>query len=100
QAVEMNTQQNGTSIAGDVFGYPETYYTPPSEALERIEVVRGAGSLAFGPQVGGAINYVVRSGAPNSTPAFTMQQSGGSYSLMNSYNAVGGGRGPWTYFGF
>ena len=50
QSVEVNTRQNGINLAADVFGYPETYYTPPSEALERIEVVRGAGSLAFGAE--------------------------------------------------
>src|SRR5439155_27089222 len=100
QSAEMYTQQNGVSIAGDLFGYPETYYTPPSEALDRIEVVRGAGSLAYGPQVGGAINYVVRGGTPNTKPAFNLQQSAGSYGLLNSFNSVSGGSGPWTYYGF
>ena len=57
QSVEVNTRQNGVNLAADLYGYPETYYTPPSEALERIEVVRGAASLAFGPQFGGVINY-------------------------------------------
>ena len=42
QSVEINTRQNGIGIAADLYGYPETYYTPPSEALSRIEVVRGA----------------------------------------------------------
>ena len=42
QSVEMNTRQNGINLAADLYGYPETYYTPPAEALERIDVVRGA----------------------------------------------------------
>lgn len=100
QSVEMHTQQNGVSIAADLFGYPETYYTPPSEALERIEVVRGAGSLAFGPQVGGALNYVVRSGQPHTSPTITLHQSGGSHGLANSFSALSGGRDMWTYYGF
>lgn len=100
QSVEMHIQQNGVSIAGDLFGYPETYFTPPSEALDRIEVVRGAGSLAFGPQVGGAINYVVRQGALNTRPVFSVQQSGGSGGLLNSFNSLRGGTGAWTYYGF
>ncbi|MFI5239397.1 MAG: TonB-dependent receptor family protein, partial [Gemmatimonadales bacterium] len=100
QSVELNTRQNGVGIAADLYGYPETYYTPPSEALQRIEVVRGAGSLAFGPQFGGSINYVVREGTPNSAPVVTSAQTGGSYGLVNSFNSVGGGSGSWTYYGF
>lgn len=100
QSVEVNTRQNGVGLAADLYGYPETYYTPPSEALERIEVVRGAGSLAFGPQFGGSLNYVIRHGAPNSAPVVTLAQTGGSFGLFNSFNAIGGGSGRWTYYGF
>ena len=42
---EFNVRQNGYDISSEVFGYPETYYTPPMEALEKIEVIRGAASL-------------------------------------------------------
>ena len=38
----FNTRQNGYDISADVLGYPESYYTPPSEALDRIEIIRGA----------------------------------------------------------
>ena len=100
QSVEMNTRQNGVNIAADPYGYPETYYTPPAEALDRIEVVRGAGSLAYGPQFGGMINYVVKDGAPHTTPAFTAGLTAGSYGLVNSFNSVSGGAGRWTYYGF
>lgn len=99
QSVELNTRQNGVGIAADLFGYPETYYTPPAEALERIEVVRGAGSLAFGPQLGGAINYVVRRGAVGG-PTFTSRQTTGSFGLLNSFNAIGGGSTSLTYYAF
>jgi len=100
QSVEMNTRQNGVGLAADVYGYPETYYTPPAEALDRIEVVRGAGSLAFGPQFGGSINYVIRQGVPNSPAKVTSAQTGGSFGLFNSFNSVGGGSDRWTYYGF
>lgn len=100
QSVEMNVRQNGVNIAADLFGYPETYYTPPSEALERIDVVRGAASLAFGPQFGGVIDYVVRDGERNSAPTFFSSLSGGSFGLVNSFNSVGGGTDNLTYYGF
>ena len=29
----FNTRQNGYDISADVLGYPESYYTPPAEAL-------------------------------------------------------------------
>lgn len=100
QSVELNTRQNGVGIAADLFGYPETYYTPPAEALDRIEVVRGAGSLAFGPQFGGAINYVVRRGEFGTSPALTSRQTTGSYGLLNSFNAIGGGSRSLSYYAF
>lgn len=100
QSVEMNVRQDGVNIAADLFGYPETYYTPPAEALERIDVVRGAASLAFGPQFGGVIDYVVRDGQPNTAPRFTSALSGGSFGLANSFNSVAGGSDKWTYYGF
>ena len=100
QSVEVNTRQNGVNLAADLYGYPETYYTPPAEALERIEVVRGAASLAFGPQFGGVINYVTRRGTANSPLAFISAQSGGSFGLVNSFNSIAGGTGAWTYYGF
>jgi Fe(3+) dicitrate transport protein len=100
QSVEMNVRQNGVNIAADLFGYPETYYTPPSEALDRINVVRGAASLAFGPQFGGVIDYVVREGQPHTAPRFASALTGGSFGLVNSFNSVAGGTGQWTYYGF
>ena len=100
QSVEINTRQNGVGIAADLYGYPETYYTPPSEALSRIEVVRGSGSLAFGPQFGGSVNYVVRDGS--SLPGRTVftAQTGGSNGLFNSFNSIGGVSQRWKYYSF
>jgi Fe(3+) dicitrate transport protein len=100
QSVEMNTRQDGVNIAADLYGYPETYYAPPSEALDRIEVVEGAGALAFGPQFGGMINYVLKQGAPDTKPLLTTGETGGSFGTVNAFNSVGGGSGAWTYYGF
>ncbi|HSI70596.1 MAG TPA: carboxypeptidase-like regulatory domain-containing protein, partial [Gillisia sp.] len=46
----FNTRQNDYDISADVLGYPESYYTPPAEALREIQVVRGAASLQYGTQ--------------------------------------------------
>jgi Fe(3+) dicitrate transport protein len=100
QSVEINTRQNGIGIAADLYGYPETYYAPPSEALSRIEVVRGSASLAFGPQFGGSVNYVVRDGSNLRRPTLFSALTGGSYGLLNSFNSVGGVNDRWKYYGF
>ena len=63
QSIETNTRQNGYGISADIFGYNEAYYLPPMEAVKNITFVRGASSLAFGPQIGGMINYELKDGA-------------------------------------
>ena len=47
----FNTRQNGYDMSADVLGYPESYYSPPAEALEEIQIVRGAASLQYGTPV-------------------------------------------------
>src|SRR6202008_5202190 len=49
----FNIRQNGYDISADALGYPESYYTPPTEAIDRIEILRGAAGLQFGTQFGG-----------------------------------------------
>ena len=100
QSVEMNMRQNGVNIVADLYGYPETYYQPPSEAVSRIEVIRGASSLQFGPQFGGVIDYVLRDGTPNTAPSFEFKQTGGSFDLYNSYLSASGGTEKLTYFAY
>ena len=41
----FNTRQNSYDISADVLGYPESYYSPPAEAIEEIQILRGAASL-------------------------------------------------------
>jgi Fe(3+) dicitrate transport protein len=97
---EFNVRQNGYDICAEVFGYPEAYYSPPMEALEKIELVRGASSLQFGPQFGGLLNYVIKKPAANKPVVFETQQTIGTYGLYNSYNALGGTYGKISYYGY
>jgi len=100
QSIETNTRQNGYNITADLYGYPESYYLPPLEAVERIEVVRGASSLQYGPQFGGVINYVLKKGNTRKPFEFTTQQTTGSFGMFNSFNAVGGQLGKINYYAF
>jgi Fe(3+) dicitrate transport protein len=86
----FNTRQNGYDISADALGYPESYYTPPMEALDRIEVIRGAASLQYGTQFGGFINFRFKKGPTNKPIELTSRQTYGSFGLFNSFNSLGG----------
>ena len=90
QSTEMNVRQNGVGVAADPYGYPETYYLPPLESVERVEIIRGASGLQFGPQFGGVVNYVMRQGDPTRPVAVTVQQTAGSDALTNTFVSLGG----------
>jgi Fe(3+) dicitrate transport protein len=100
QSIETNTRQNGYNITADLYGYPESYYLTPLEAVDRIEVIRGASSLQYGPQFGGVINYITKRGNPLKPFEFTTQQTFGSFGMFNSFNAVGGQIGKLNYYAF
>jgi Fe(3+) dicitrate transport protein len=98
---EFNVRQNGYDIAADPFGYPEAYYNPQLQAVQRIEIVRGQGALQYGPQFGGLVNYILRNGNEFNKPlAFETQQTIGSFGLFNSYQAIGGKKGNTHYYSF
>lgn len=97
---EINTRQNGYDIAADIMGYPDNYYTPTMEAVERIEIVRGAASLQYGTQLGGMMNFKMK-GAPRDKPfEFVTKQTAGAFKLFNSYTSIGGREGKVEYFGY
>ena len=100
QSIEMNTRQNGYNISADVFGYNEAYYIPPMEAVQRIEMVRGAASLQFGSQFGGLVNYVTEDAPIGKRFEFTTAQTMGSFGMFNSFNAIGGHYKKLSYYGF
>jgi Fe(3+) dicitrate transport protein len=54
------TLQDAVPAVPDMYSYPAAYFIPPLEVVERIEFIRGASGLLYGPQPGGAINYVLR----------------------------------------
>jgi len=98
---EFNVRQNGYDIAADPFGYPEAYYNPQMQAIQRIEIIRGQGALQYGPQFGGMVNYILKNGSEINKPfEFETQQTVGSNGLLNSYNAIGGKRGKLHYYSF
>ncbi|MGB5941947.1 MAG: TonB-dependent receptor [Leeuwenhoekiella sp.] len=96
----FNTRQNGYDISADVLGYPESYYSPPAEALSEIQVVRGAASLQYGTQFGGLINFKFKEPNPNNNLEITSRQTLGSYGLFTSFNSLSGTQGKLSYYAF
>ena len=98
RTANFNTRQNGYDISADVLGYPESYYTPPAESLEEIQVVRGAASLQYGTQFGGLINFKFKKPNPNKEIELISRQTVGSYDLFTSFNSLSGTVGKFSYY--
>ncbi|MBM3440569.1 MAG: TonB-dependent receptor, partial [Bacteroidetes bacterium] len=98
---EFNTRQNGYDISSDPFGYPEAYYTPQLNSVQRIQVLRGAASLQYGPQFGGLVNFILKDGSDINKPfQYESQQTAGSFGMFNTYNAIGGQNEKSHYYAF
>lgn len=97
---EFNTRMDGVDIAADIAGYPEAYFTPAFESLDRVEIVRGTASLQYGPQFGGLLNYVTKSAPRDRAVSVESSQIGGQYGYYSTYTALGGTRGDWSYYAF
>ena len=96
----FNTRQNGYDISADVLGYPESYYTPPSEALERIEIVRGAASLQYGTQFGGLINFILKSPSKTKGNKYIIRSTAGSNNLFTNFFSIDGNKNDISYYSF
>ena len=96
----FNTRQNGYDISADVLGYPESYYTPPAEALEKIQVVRGAASLQYGTQFGGLVNFVLKK--PNANKPFEVvtRNTVGSNNLYTNFTSISGTEKNLSYYAY
>lgn len=98
RTTNFNTRQNGYDISADPLGYPESYYTPPLQAVQQIEVVRGAAALQYGTQFGGLINFKIKKGATDRPMTLQSSQSFGAFGLFNSFNEVHGQVGKLNYY--
>lgn len=96
----FNVRQNGYDISADALGYPESYYTPPAEALSKIEILKGAAGLQYGTQFGGLLNFEMKK--PGGKKAFSIEsrQTGGSWGFFGSFNAINGTAGKFKYYAF
>lgn len=97
RTANFNTRQNGHDISADALGYPESYYTPPFEALESVEIIRGSAALQFGTQFGGLLNFIIKD-PPTSTPfEFTSRNTIGAYGYFGTFNRIAGSKNRVFY---
>lgn len=100
RAQYMQVMEDGIPILADMFGYPEAYYTPPLQIVERIEFIRGGSSLMYGPQPGGTLNYVTKKPAIDKKIALHSENVFGSDNYFSTYEALTGTVGPLGYLGY
>ena len=96
----FNTRQNGYDISADVLGYPESYYTPPSEGLEEVQIIRGAASLQYGTQFGGLINFKLKKPDPYKPFSILTRNTIGSNQLLTNFTMASGTIKKFKYLGF
>src|SRR3990172_7152392 len=70
--------EDGVPIALAPYGEPEMYYTPAIDRMKSVEILKGSGSILFGPQtIGGVINYITDD--PPAEQRTTLNLRGGDY---------------------
>lgn len=59
RTTKVTLLEDGVPLAYAPYGDNASYYHPPIDRFERIELLKGAGQILFGPQtIGGIINYI------------------------------------------
>ncbi|MCH4551181.1 TonB-dependent receptor domain-containing protein [Aestuariibaculum lutulentum] len=100
RTANFNTRQNGYDISADVLGYPESYYTPASEGLKEIQVIRGAASLQYGTQFGGLINFKMKEPNPNKPFELITRNTLGSFGLYTNFTSISGTKDKLSYYSY
>ena len=100
RTANFNTRQNNYDISADALGYPESYYTPPPEGLEEIQILRGAASLQYGTQFGGLINFKIKQPKPNDNFDLITRNTTGSNNLFTNFTSISSSNEKLSYYGY
>jgi Fe(3+) dicitrate transport protein len=100
RTANFNTRQNNYDISADALGYPESYYTPPPEGLEEIQILRGAASLQYGTQFGGLINFKIKKPKPDDKFELITRNTAGSNNLFTNFTSVSSSNEKSSYYGY
>lgn len=97
---EMNVRQDGVLINSDIYGYPASHYSPPMEAIDRVELIRGTAALQYGSQFGGLVNYVTKEPVPGERLKLESNSAVGTYGLRSSYASLSGSAARFSFHGY
>jgi Fe(3+) dicitrate transport protein len=92
--------KDGIPIHADQFGYPEAYYTPPLDTVDRIEFFRGGSALMYGPQPGGALNFITHRPRTDRPFSFGSKFTLGSDDLFSNFSYFDGTVGRVGFYGY
>lgn len=88
--------EDGVPLANNPYAEPDLYYAPPVERWSSLEVIRGSGSILFGPQtIGGVINATTHR-APRRRVA-RLEAQGGERNFFQFLGRYGDAYGPARY---
>jgi Fe(3+) dicitrate transport protein len=80
--------EDGIPLTYAPYGDNATYYHPPIDRFERLEVLKGGAQIAYGPQtVGGAVNYLTP--RPPAQPTGSLLLMGGNREYFNGHGSYG-----------
>lgn len=89
RSTKITLLEDGLALAYAPYGDNASYYHPMVDRYERIEVLKGASSLMFGPQtVGGVVNYITP--APRQAFGGYVQGVMGNRDYVNAKMSIGG----------
>ncbi|MFO6448392.1 TonB-dependent receptor family protein [Erythrobacter sp. NE805] len=94
------TLQDAVPAVPDMYSYPAGYFIPPLEAVERVEFIRGASGLLYGPQPGGAINYVLKGPRRAAGVEGQARLAAGSWDLRSGLASLAASNGTLAADGF
>tara|TARA_Y100001978_G_scaffold198492_1_gene211013 strand:- start:274 stop:2784 length:2511 start_codon:yes stop_codon:yes gene_type:complete len=81
--------EDGIPIQPAVYVYPNMYYNPPAERIDQVEVIKGSGSILYGPQtMGGVINYFTK--RPRNEIGGLLKITGGENGYSSIFSEYGG----------
>ncbi|HUP48816.1 MAG TPA: TonB-dependent receptor [Thermoanaerobaculia bacterium] len=80
--------EDGLPLTYAPYGDNASYYHPPIERFESIEILKGSGQIAFGPvTVGGVLNYLTP--MPPSKPSASLLLTAGTRDYFNGHLSFG-----------
>jgi Fe(3+) dicitrate transport protein len=81
--------EDGVPFTYAPYGDNASYYHPPIDRFESVEVLKGSGQIAYGPQtVGGVVNYITRN--PPQAWSGSVTLAGGNRDYFNGHANAGG----------